>query len=198
MKKNFARHGIPSECVSDNGPQFDSSEYRSFARECGFTPVKSSPYSQGNGKAESAVKVAKNILKKSGNEDPYLALLAYRNTPQQGYVYSPSEILIARKLKDIIPMVPSQLKPRLVDSKIVREDIMKRRIQSKIQYDKKASRPLKDLAVDDRVYVKPRQKYKPWIYGKVIERPDERTCVMQTPLGLVRRNRKHLRKIKGE
>ncbi|CAB4007841.1 Hypothetical predicted protein, partial [Paramuricea clavata] len=148
--------------------------------------------------AESAVKVAKNILKKSGNEDPYLALLAYRNTPQQGYVYSPAERLMARKLKDIVPMVPSQLKPRLVDSKIVREDIMKRRIQSKIQYDKKASRPLKDLAVDDRVYVKPRQKYKPWIYGKVIERPDERTCVMQTPLGLVRRNRKHLRKIKGE
>jgi transposase InsO family protein len=110
MKKNFARHGIPSECVSDNGPQFDSSEYRSFAREYGFTPVKSSPYySQGNGKAELAVKVAKNILKKSDNEDSYLALLAYRNTPQQGYVYSPAERLMARKLKDIIPMVPSQL-----------------------------------------------------------------------------------------
>ena len=126
MKKNFARHGIPSECVSDNGPQFDSSEYRSFVREYGFTPIKSSPYySQGNGKAESAVKVA--------NEDPYLALLAYRNTPQQGYVYSPAERLMARKLKDIIPMVPSQLKPWLVDSKIVRENIMKRIIQSKIQ-----------------------------------------------------------------
>ena len=75
-----------------------------------------------------------------------MALLAYRNTPQQGYVYSPAERLImAWKLKDIIPMVPSQLKPWLVDSKIVRENIMKRRIQSKIQYDKKASRPLKDL-----------------------------------------------------
>jgi succinate dehydrogenase/fumarate reductase-like Fe-S protein len=75
---------------------------------------------------------------------------------------------------------------------------MKRRIQSKIQYDKKASRPLKDLAVDDRDYVKPMQKHKPWIYEKVIERPDERSCVMQTPLGLVRRNRKHIGKIKGE
>ena len=32
MKNNFARHGIPSECVSDNGPQFNSSEY-SFLRE---------------------------------------------------------------------------------------------------------------------------------------------------------------------
>ena len=107
---------------------------------------------------QSAVKVAKNIFKNSDNEDPYLALLAYRNTPQQGYVYSPAERLVARKLKD-------------------------------------NSVRLKDVAVDDRVYVKPRQK--PWIYGKVIERPDERSCVMQTPLGLVRRNRKHIRKIKG-
>ena len=79
MKRNFARHGIP---------QFDSYEYSSFAREYGFTMIKPSPYySRANGKAESAVKIAKNILKKSRHEDPYLALLAYRNTPQQGYSY---------------------------------------------------------------------------------------------------------------
>ena len=86
MKRNFARHGIPNECVTDNGPQFVSHEYARFAREYGFTSIKSSPYhSKGNGKAESAVKIAKNILKKFRFEDPYLALLAYRNTPQQGY-----------------------------------------------------------------------------------------------------------------
>ena len=88
MKRNFARHGIPDECITDNGPQFDSYEYSSFAREYGFTMIKPSPYySRANGKAESAVKIAKNILKKSRHEDPYLALLAYRNTPQQGYSY---------------------------------------------------------------------------------------------------------------
>ena len=26
MKQNFARHGIPDECISDNEPQFDSHE----------------------------------------------------------------------------------------------------------------------------------------------------------------------------
>ena len=58
----------------------------------GFTSIKSSPYhSKGNGKAESAVNIAKNILKKSRFEDPYLALLAYENTPQQGYQYSPAQ-----------------------------------------------------------------------------------------------------------
>ena len=71
MKRNFARHGILDECITDNGPQFGSHEYSRFAREYGFTMIKSSPYySRENGKAESAVKIAKNILKKSRHEDP--------------------------------------------------------------------------------------------------------------------------------
>ena len=86
MKKNFGRFAISQVCVSDNGPQFSNHEYSRFASEYGFEPIKSSPYhSKSSGKAESAVKVAKNILKKWRNEDPYLALLAHRNTPQQGH-----------------------------------------------------------------------------------------------------------------
>jgi len=85
MKRNFVCHCIPDECMTDNGPQFVSHAYARFAHEYGFTSIKSPPYhSRGNGKAESAVKIAKNILK-SRFEDPYLALLAHRNTPQQGY-----------------------------------------------------------------------------------------------------------------
>ena len=72
MKRQFARHGISHELITDNGPQFESHEYSRFAGEFGFTIVKSSPYySRENGKAESAVKIAKNILKKSRKEDPY-------------------------------------------------------------------------------------------------------------------------------
>ena len=37
MKGNFARYGIPEECITDNGPQFVSHEYSRFAREYGFT-----------------------------------------------------------------------------------------------------------------------------------------------------------------
>ena len=98
MKRNLARHGIPDECITDSGPQIDSHEYSSFAGEYGFTMIKSLPYySRVNRKAESAVKIAKNILKKSRHEDPYLALLAYRNTPQQGYSYSPAQRLMSRR-----------------------------------------------------------------------------------------------------
>jgi len=66
MKRNFARQGIPDECITNNGPQFDSHGYSSFAQEYGFTMIKSSSYySRANGKAESVVKIAKNILKKT-------------------------------------------------------------------------------------------------------------------------------------
>ena len=132
MKKNFARFGIPKECVTDNGPQFDSHKYAQFAKEYGFTMVKSSPYhSQGNGKAESAVKVAKTVLKKSRYEDPYLALLANRNTPQQSHTYSPAQRLMSRKLRDILPIMSSEMRPSEVPSKVIVSDIARRRKRSK-------------------------------------------------------------------
>ena len=128
MKRQFTRYGIPDECITDNGTQFESHEYSRFAREYGFIIRKSSPYhSRGNGKAESAVKIAKNILKKSRHEDPYLALLAYRNTPQQGYDYSPAQRLMSRRLRDIIPTAPRQLAPQTVSPSLVQENIAERR-----------------------------------------------------------------------
>ena len=126
MKRNFARHGIPDTCISDNGPQFDCHEFSRFARDYGFALVKSSPYhSRGNGKAESAVTIAKNILKKSRQEDPYIALLAYRNTPQQGHVYSPAQRLMSRRLRDLIPMATSKLQPQLTVPSVVTQNIAK-------------------------------------------------------------------------
>ena len=64
-KAHFARFGIPRICHTDNGPQFCSKEYSNFASQYGFTHTSSSPYrSQGNGRAETAVKVSESMLKK--------------------------------------------------------------------------------------------------------------------------------------
>ena len=197
MKRNFARHGIPDECISDNGPQFDSYEYSRFARDYGFNLVKSSPYySRGNGKAESAVKIAKNILKKSRHEDPYLALLAYRNTPQQGHAYSPAQRLMSRRLRDLIPMATSQLRPQTASPRVVVQDIVGRRQRSKMQYDKKASTLQREFSPGEKVFVKPnpKNKHKPWIYGEVVGNPAPRACLLSTPLGPIRRNHSQIRK----
>ena len=65
-KNIFARHGIPEQVVTDNGPQFDSNEFRKFAREYQFRHITNSPYyPRCNGEAERGVKTVKELLKKA-------------------------------------------------------------------------------------------------------------------------------------
>ena len=69
MKEQFARHGIPEQLISDNGPQYDSEDFRRFAKDYGFQHLTSSPgFQQSNGYAESQVKVLKSIIKKTTKE----------------------------------------------------------------------------------------------------------------------------------
>ena len=113
IKSVLATHGIPDVIVSDNGPQFASSEFARFANDYGFTHVTSSPkYPQANGEAERAVRTVKQLLKK--NKDPYIALLMYRTTPLQNGS-SPAELLMSRKLQTKVPVFPTTLKPSTPD-----------------------------------------------------------------------------------
>ena len=57
------------------------------------------------------MKTVKGLLKKT--EDPYLALLAHRSTPLENG-YSQAELLMGRKLRTIIPVITTQLHPRLL------------------------------------------------------------------------------------
>ena len=107
-KREFARHGIPVVVHTDGGPQFVSQEFSSFAKSWEFQHTISSAYnSQSNGKAESAVKIAKRLFKRS--RDPYLALLEWRNTPTIGLDSSPSQRLLARRTTGAVPVSVGKL-----------------------------------------------------------------------------------------
>ena len=109
LKSIFAIHGIPDNVISDNGPQFASTEFRKFAQEWGFVHTTSSPrHPQSNGAAERVVQTLKNMLKKA--KDPYIALLNYRATPHHNG-YAPSEILMGQKLQTKIPVLQDKLLP---------------------------------------------------------------------------------------
>ncbi|CAC5370948.1 Uncharacterized protein K02A2.6 [Mytilus coruscus] len=60
----FSSHGIPTEIVSDNGPQFTSSEFETFLKKNGVKHILSAPYHPfSNGEAERAVRTFKQAMK---------------------------------------------------------------------------------------------------------------------------------------
>ena len=129
----FARYAIPETIISDNGLQFSSEAYAQFALEYGFKHTTSSPNDpQGNGEAERGVQTIKNLLKKEG--DPYLALLAYRSTPLE-IGYSPSELLMSRKLRTTVPMIEDQRKPKTPDFSDVAAKDKKLKKRQKVNHD---------------------------------------------------------------
>ena len=51
----FSRHGIPEQCVMNNGPQFSSFQFLKFAKAYRFQHITSSLYNaRSNGEAKRA------------------------------------------------------------------------------------------------------------------------------------------------
>ncbi len=115
LKAMFARWGVPEELVSDNGPQFSSTEFAEFSRKWGFEHTTSSPhYPQSNGKAENAVKTVKRFFTKSreAGQSEFQALLDWRNTPTEGIGTSPAQRFLGRRCKTLLPTTRALLQPQ--------------------------------------------------------------------------------------
>lgn len=102
----FTSYGLPEQLVSDNGPQFTSSELELCMRENGIKHIKSSPYHlASNGEAERFVQTFKHALKAAKNDPGSLNtklarfLLAYRNTTNATTGVSPADLFLKRPLR---------------------------------------------------------------------------------------------------
>ena len=196
LKKCFALNGIP-ECVfSDNGPCFHSNEFQEFAKSWNFSHTTSSPrYPQANGQAESAVKIAKQILKQ---EDPHLALLSYRATPVQSTGYSPAELSLGRKIKTTLPILPHKLLPKTLDPNEILQNCKESKEIQKKNYDNHhGTKTLPILKPGDPVYVKTHGDSDWSLPGRVRQQCASRSFLVDTPNGILRRNRLHLKLANG-
>ena len=201
LKAQFARHGIPDIVVSDNGPQFSSEKFNQFADVWGFEHRTSSPgHPQGNGKAESAVKTAKKLIRKAktAGEDPYLAMLAHRNTPTEGTESSPVQRLMGRRTKTLLPTTKILLRPHGTDITRIRQHAARKQQQTEKHYNKKAKN-LAPLTEGDVIRMRPfTLNQRRWKKGIVSSRLDERSYEVKTNKGSYRRNRVDLKKTREQ
>ena len=157
--------------------------------------MTSSPdYPQSNGRAESAVKTAKQLTKKSkeAGTDFYLALLDWINTPTEGVGSSPVQRLCGRRTRTFLPTTPSLLQPAVPTG--VRDKLLKNK-EIQTQYYNRGTRELPPLNKGDVARMLPNVQAEIWLKAKVEDQVDVRSYAVRTDDGrMFRRNRRHLRK----
>ena len=135
----FCTHGVPEELATDGASVFMSVTTKKFLEVWGVSHRVSSAYfPHSNLRAETGVKSMKRLIKENvgpgGTVDVdkfAAALLQYRNTPDRDTLMSPSQVLYARQLRDIIPTSPERLMLRKewVLTKSAREKALAKRHQ---------------------------------------------------------------------
>ena len=106
----FSTHGYPSRVRTDNVPQFDSDEFKTFCENLGVEHIKGIPYwPPSNGEVENhnktllkIVRIAK-IEKRDVRPEVENFLFAYRTTPHCTTGMSPAELLFKWKLWTKLP-----------------------------------------------------------------------------------------------
>ena len=196
LKPHLARYGLPERITTDNGPQFDCSEFQKFAVEYQFEHITTSPrYPQSNGKAENSVKTAKSILRKAADagQDPHLSLLDFRNTPSEGMDSSPAQRLFSPRTRISLPMASHLLQPKVIAD--VKLKLQQRKLKQSLYYDRGA-KELQPLKAGDVVRVRPLPGQSKWFKAQVNSQVAVRSYIVCTEDGrLYRRNRSHLYKV---
>ena len=197
LKQVFSTHGIPQILYHDPGTQFTSGEFRDFEKDWAFESKSfSATYSQANGRAEKAVQIAKNLLKKAKTEgkDFRLALLDYNNTPRDHIVGSPAQRCMGRRTRTRLPISNKALKPKIVPPQLVTNRLEEYQKKNKKYYDKHA-KPLEPMNPGDSIRYRTGNSWTPaeLISGSA----NPRSYKLKTPAGrIIIRNRRHLLKTK--
>ena len=163
LKDYFSTFGISEHFSSDNGPQFQSSQFKNFLKSWGVEHRTSSSYfPKSNLKSETSVKSAKRIVmdnsKLDGSPDwdrIRRALMQHRNTPDTEFGLSPSQLVYGRPIRDFLPIRPGEFSPSevWVDCREKRELAMRKRILRGAERWSEHTRDLPPLTPGSRVLI---------------------------------------------
>ena len=143
----FSQFGIPEVVKSDNGPPFQSYDFKQFAQDLNFKHRRVTPlWPQANGGVERFMKTLKKALrcavaeKRNWREEIPRFLLNYRNSPHASTGKAPATLLFGRSLRTRLPQIP-----KIKKEEEIRNKDLKSKSRMKENADKKAKhRELKE------------------------------------------------------
>ena len=181
LHKIFASYGLPEQLVTDNGPQFTSSEFDVFMKCNGIKHILTAPYHpKSNREAERTVQTFKNSLlaQKMGKEDVQTKLsrflMSYQNTPNSTTGLTPAELFLKRRVQTRLDL----LRPN------VAERVSQNQATAKQNSDRKANSRVFELG--EAIFVENliKRGQPKWLPGTIVEKVGSvMYCVQVTKLG---------------
>ncbi|KAK3920985.1 hypothetical protein KUF71_010200 [Frankliniella fusca] len=186
LENLFSMFGSPEVIRSDNGPPFNSWDFKRFCETWDITHTTSSPhFPQSNGKAEAAVKIVKEIIQRG---EILTGLLAYRDAKLK-IGFTPAQLFLGRHLRTTVPSLPTRLEPSWPDFPKLRTLLNERNAAAKKRFDQaKRAKELAPLQVKAQVWITDLQTY-----GTITGEADSpRSYYVSTGGRILRRNRRNL------
>ena len=130
LRSLVAAYGLPKQLVTDNGPQFTSTEFGKFAQQNGIKHIFTAPYHpSSNGAVECFVQTFKQAMKAGERSELSVQhglqsfLLSYQSTPQTTTGHTPAELFLKRTLLSMI-CGDQMWEPGCVHSKQTKRKVM--------------------------------------------------------------------------
>ena len=116
----------------------------------------------------------KQLFKKAerDGEDPWLALLDHRNTPTEGLGTSPTQRLMSRRTRTLIPTAASVLRPEIIPDST--EQLEWKRREATFYHDRIAKQ-LPELEIGQEFRIAPLQKNQTWKQATCVEKLSDRS-----------------------
>ena len=166
LRKLFSRYGTPEVLVTDNGPQFISTEMKSLLKEFNIHHHKVTPYHPAAyGEVERFNRTIKKCIQaaiaehKDWRKELDRFLMNYRNTPHPGTGFSPSQLMFHRSFRDKLPTLPSTKTP-LSPFKTIKQTDCEYKCKMKRYSDRKASSKVDNVKPGDLVLIKNLNKHR--------------------------------------